>query len=343
MAEPCIGRERADLVLAGCAILEALLQDVAVRAPARRRPGPARGHPGDPDGGGRRLPQRAGAAPATSAALQSCQGMAERQAGAASGPAAGSAQLKRAAEDRQRRTASSQRWLERQLNDPYVAAAKREGYRSRAAYKLIEIDDKHRLLKPGARVVDLGAAPGGWTPGRGRARARRSKARARSSPSTSSTWSRYPASSSLQLDFMDRARRGAAQGACCARAAADVVLSDMAAPTTGHTAHRSPAHHGARRGGGRVRLRCAGAGRRLPVQGVAGRHRARAAGSAEAGVCHASSTSSRRRAAPGRPSSMCWRQGFGGSGTAAESADCVGAARLIAPTLPAAFPVRCRC
>jgi 23S rRNA (uridine2552-2'-O)-methyltransferase len=61
------------------------------------------------------------------------------------------------------RTASSQRWLERQLNDPYVAASKREGLRSRAAYKLSEIDDKHRILKPGLRVVDLGAAPGGWS------------------------------------------------------------------------------------------------------------------------------------------------------------------------------------
>ena len=61
------------------------------------------------------------------------------------------------------RTVSQKRWLERQLNDPYVARAKREGMRSRAAYKLIEIDDKHRLLKPGGRVVDLGAAPGGWS------------------------------------------------------------------------------------------------------------------------------------------------------------------------------------
>ena len=61
------------------------------------------------------------------------------------------------------RTVSQKRWLERQLNDPYVARAKREGLRSRAAYKLIEIDDKYRLLKSGARVVDLGAAPGGWS------------------------------------------------------------------------------------------------------------------------------------------------------------------------------------
>ena len=61
------------------------------------------------------------------------------------------------------RSASSRSWLERQLNDPYVARARREGYRSRAAFKLAEIDDKYRFLKPGARVVDLGAAPGGWS------------------------------------------------------------------------------------------------------------------------------------------------------------------------------------
>jgi 23S rRNA (uridine2552-2'-O)-methyltransferase len=61
------------------------------------------------------------------------------------------------------RSLSSKTWLERQLNDPYVAQAKREGFRSRAAYKLIEIDDKHHLLKRGGKVVDLGAAPGGWS------------------------------------------------------------------------------------------------------------------------------------------------------------------------------------
>ena len=61
------------------------------------------------------------------------------------------------------RTVSSQRWLQRQLNDPYVAEAKKRGYRSRAAFKLLQIDDQFRFLKPGARIVDLGAAPGGWT------------------------------------------------------------------------------------------------------------------------------------------------------------------------------------
>src|ERR1700751_5771366 len=61
------------------------------------------------------------------------------------------------------RSVSSKRWLERQLNDPYGARAKTEGLRSRAAFKLAEIDDRHHLLKPGRSVVDLGAAPGGWS------------------------------------------------------------------------------------------------------------------------------------------------------------------------------------
>src|SRR5436190_390670 len=61
------------------------------------------------------------------------------------------------------RSLSSRQWLERQLSDPYVKKAQREGLRARAAFKLIEIDDKHRFLKPGALVVDLGAAPGSWS------------------------------------------------------------------------------------------------------------------------------------------------------------------------------------
>ena len=62
-----------------------------------------------------------------------------------------------------KRTRSQQAWLERQINDPFAAKARAHGYRSRAAYKLIEIDDRFRLLRPGARVLDLGLAPGGWT------------------------------------------------------------------------------------------------------------------------------------------------------------------------------------
>src|SRR5215475_4274942 len=88
-------------------------------------------------------------------------GMRETRRGGSGG--GGRRQLKVRLKTARQRSASSQRWLERQLNDPYVAAAKQEGYRSRAAFKLIEIDDRHRLLKPGKRVLDLGAAPGGWS------------------------------------------------------------------------------------------------------------------------------------------------------------------------------------
>ena len=74
----------------------------------------------------------------------------------------GGRSLKERVKTAHRRSASSTQWLQRQLNDPYVAAAKREGWRSRAAYKLIEMDERYRLLGPGQRIVDLGAAPGGW-------------------------------------------------------------------------------------------------------------------------------------------------------------------------------------
>jgi 23S rRNA (uridine2552-2'-O)-methyltransferase len=70
--------------------------------------------------------------------------------------------LKTRVKTARKRSLSSTLWLERQLNDPFVSRAKLEGYRSRAAYKLMEIDDKYRLFKPGGRIVDLGAAPGGW-------------------------------------------------------------------------------------------------------------------------------------------------------------------------------------
>ncbi len=75
----------------------------------------------------------------------------------------GGRSLKTRVKTARKRSLSSTLWLERQLNDPYVARAKREGYRSRAAYKLIEMDDRCHLLKPGGRIIDLGAAPGGWS------------------------------------------------------------------------------------------------------------------------------------------------------------------------------------
>ena len=132
------------------------------------------------------------------------------------------------------RTTSSQRWLERQLNDPYVAAAKRQGWRSRAAFKLIEIDDKHRLLRPGLRVVDLGAAPGGWS----QVAADRVKAvEGRGQVIAIDVLAMEPIAGVevLQLDFLDATAPGRLE-ALLREGGADIVLSDMAAPTIGHTA-----------------------------------------------------------------------------------------------------------
>ncbi len=128
------------------------------------------------------------------------------------------------------RTASSKRWLERQLNDPYVARAKREGLRSRAAYKLIEIDDKYRLLKPGGRVVDLGAAPGGWS----EVAAKRVKAGEGGGKVVAIDLLEMAPIAGvefLHLDFLDR---HAPERLRALIGEADVVLSDMAANATGH-------------------------------------------------------------------------------------------------------------
>jgi len=129
------------------------------------------------------------------------------------------------------RSLAQRLWLERQLNDPYVARAKREGFRSRAAYKLIEVDDKYRFLKSAGRVVDLGAAPGGWSQiaaervgadaGRGRVVA-------------IDVLEMQPVAGVevLHLDFLDAAAPERLKQAL--GGPADVVLSDMAANATGH-------------------------------------------------------------------------------------------------------------
>jgi 23S rRNA (uridine2552-2'-O)-methyltransferase len=130
--------------------------------------------------------------------------------------------------DEKRRTLSSRTWLERQLSDPYVARAKREGFRSRAAYKLAEIDDKYKVLKPGARVVDLGAAPGGWSEIAGR----RVGTQGRVIALDILDMKPIADVEFLKLDFLDEtapARLKALLGG-----KVDVVLSDMAANATGH-------------------------------------------------------------------------------------------------------------
>jgi 23S rRNA (uridine2552-2'-O)-methyltransferase len=127
-----------------------------------------------------------------------------------------------------RRTPSSRAWLERQISDPYVARAKREGFRSRAAYKLAEIDDKYRLLRPGAHVVDLGAAPGGWS----EIAARRIGARGRVIAIDILEMKPVAGVEFLQLDFLDETAPARLKAMLDGKA--DVVLSDMAANATGH-------------------------------------------------------------------------------------------------------------
>ena len=125
------------------------------------------------------------------------------------------------------RTTSSHAWLNRQLNDPYVAAARAKGYRSRAAFKLLELDAKFHVLKKGARVLDLGAAPGGWS----------QVAAARGASVVAADvleMEEIPGVTFLRCDLTDPdvpAKLKAELGG-----EADLVLTDMAAPTTGHRA-----------------------------------------------------------------------------------------------------------
>lgn len=130
------------------------------------------------------------------------------------------------------RKPSSQRWLQRQLNDPYVARARAEGRRARSAFKLIDIDDKFRLLAPGQRVIDLGAAPGGWSEVAAE-RVRASDTDRRVIAVDMIDVQPIPGVVVLKLDFL------APEASETIRAAlggtpADVVLSDLAASTTGH-------------------------------------------------------------------------------------------------------------
>ena len=130
--------------------------------------------------------------------------------------------------DEKRRKLSSRTWLERQLSDPDVARARREGLRSRAAYKLAEIDDKFHLLKPGARVIDLGAAPGGWS----KIAARRVGPSGRVIALDILDMKPLAGVEFFQLDFLNAA--AAERLKALLGGQADVVLSDMAANATGH-------------------------------------------------------------------------------------------------------------
>ncbi len=124
------------------------------------------------------------------------------------------------------RKLSSTLWLQRQLNDPYVQRAKDEGWRSRAAFKLIELDERFSLIKPGARIVDLGAAPGGW--------AQVAISRGAKHVAGIDLLEIEPLDHAifLEMDFMDEGAPAAVVDALGGNT--DLVLSDMAANTTGH-------------------------------------------------------------------------------------------------------------
>ncbi|AMA57710.1 RlmE family RNA methyltransferase [Bradyrhizobium sp. CCGE-LA001] len=130
-----------------------------------------------------------------------------------------------------KRKLSSKLWLERQLNDPYVAKAKAAGYRSRAAFKLLEIDDKFRLLKPGMAVVDLGAAPGGWSQIAAK-RVGSTEGKGKVVAIDLLEMPEIPGVDFAQLDFMDNDAPEKLTAMLGGKA--DVVMSDMAANTTGH-------------------------------------------------------------------------------------------------------------
>ncbi len=157
--------------------------------------------------------------------------MASKRTGKGSGAGArgGERDLSVRLKTARRRKTSSTRWLQRQLNDPYVAAAKREGFRSRAAYKLIEIDERYKLLQPGAVVVDLGAAPGGWT----QVAVQRVGDGGLVMAIDLLAMDALAGATVLQGDFLEDTGLSAVTDALAGRKAS-VVLSDMAPSTTGH-------------------------------------------------------------------------------------------------------------
>lgn len=134
------------------------------------------------------------------------------------------------------RRLSSTRWLQRQLNDPYVKRAQAEGYRGRAAYKIMELDDKFRFLMPGARVVDLGCAPGGWcqvaVPRVNALGERKSRAQGRILGIDLQAVEPIAGCEIHQLDFMEDGADEKVKTWLGGKA--DVVMSDMAASSSGH-------------------------------------------------------------------------------------------------------------
>ena len=156
------------------------------------------------------------------------KGKSPNSGGTGAGGDGSNRQLKVRVKTARGRKTSSTRWLQRQLNDPYVAAARRDGYRSRAAYKLIEMDDRYQFLKPGSRVVDLGAAPGGWC----QVAVKRVGDKGQVVGIDIQEVESIPGAEILLMDFLEDEAPDALKSAL--NGPADVVMSDMAAFATGH-------------------------------------------------------------------------------------------------------------
>ena len=280
VANNCISVERADLVLAGCAILDAIRH--AFPLPRLRV-----ADRGLREGMLVEMMREDGvlkACVSSTAQIRSEHDEALTMAKDTTG------RLHVTVKTGGKRKLSSKLWLERQLNDPYVAQAKREGYRSRAAYKLIEIDDKYHLLKPGMTVVDLGAAPGGWS----QIAAKRVGVADGKGKVVAIDLLEMPEIAGVDFRaarFPRRRRAGqAARDDGRRRRCRDV--------RHGRQHHRPSqdrpaAHHRPGRGGGGVCLRGAESRRHVPGKGVSERRRSGAAGAAQARFCQCHATSSR--------------------------------------------------
>ena len=158
-----------------------------------------------------------------------------RSTGTASGREGGRS-LKQRVKTSHKRSHASTLWLERQLNDPYVARARLEGYRSRAAYKLLEIDDRFKMLKPGMNIVDLGAAPGGWAQVAAK-RVKSIEGQGRVIAIDLLDIDNIPGVEFTVMDFLEPDAPGRLKimlGEKGGNGLADAVISDMAANTTGH-------------------------------------------------------------------------------------------------------------
>jgi 23S rRNA (uridine2552-2'-O)-methyltransferase len=145
--------------------------------------------------------------------------------------AVGDRRLKERIKDKKERTVSQKQWLERQLNDPYVHEARKRGYRSRAAFKLVEIDDKYKFLKPGGYIIDLGAAPGGWSQ-ISSDRVKSVEGKGRVVAIDMHSMDEMPGVTIFKKDFLEDDAPKLLIDALGGKA--DAVISDMAAHATGH-------------------------------------------------------------------------------------------------------------